>query len=338
MILCSKLVGNIDYYNLNFQSYIYIFIIIAIAIFYINDTNNKRKKIIIYILFFDYLYIGINTFFQLQINPSISRVLATSAEHVESILGEVTMSGIGSYSYFYALVIISILMCHYMLNTNKKKLLLIILLVGIFLLLVNAQFTMSVLFFIFFIFFVLITEKKTSAKYFMIRILFLIAFIIILLNIGSIINYVSNFVGEDLAVRLNELNDSLLGNGYSQGDIGARIDVYKMSINSFFNNILYGSFGNKNFGGHSSILDILGAYGIIGFSAIYTFFKMYKLIIKSVRKYQRNVVKICFIYFIVLSFLNPAHLSTIIIALFIVIPLFLDLISNNQIKNFNKKI
>ncbi|WP_303194449.1 hypothetical protein [Thomasclavelia spiroformis] len=322
-MLISKLFGNDAYYNYNFQSYIYILIIIAVAIYYIYDNQIKRKKIILYAILIDYCYIGINTFFQLQLNPSISRILATSSEHASSIIGDISIKGVGSYGYFYGLVILGILLAYQFL-WSKRKVSLFLLLLGIFILLLNAQFTMALIFFILFIFIVFIFENKSFNGKFIFKMIMIFLFIILLLNISTILNTLSNYVGEDLGQRLRELNDFLIGNKRTDGDIATRVDIYLMSIEIFKNNIFFGSFGKKTFGGHSSILDMFASYGLIGVLVIYTFFKMYKLIVRNVNINQKNIVKIVFFYYIILSFLNPSHISTIVISLFITLPLFLS--------------
>ncbi|MBS5588776.1 MAG: O-antigen ligase family protein [[Clostridium] spiroforme] len=337
MMIISMLIGNDSYYNYNFQSYIYIMIIIAISIYYIFDTNYNRKKLLLIVLLIDSFYVGINTFLQLQITPDISRILATSSEHAELIMGEISVKGIGSFGYFYSLVIIGILLA-YKLLIAKNKFVYFSLLCGILILFLNAQFTMALIFFILFVFIVLIFENKKDKKNIIFKFIIVLVFLIFILNISKIIESISLYIGDDLSQRLKELNDFIMGNELTDGDIVSRKEIYQISIDSFKNNILYGSFGKHTFGGHSSILDILAAFGLIGILVFNTFYKMYKYIKNNVDINQNNIVNITFLYYLALSFFNPSHISTIVISLFITLPLFLTVFYRNKGGIFKIKI
>lgn len=92
--------------------------------------------------------------------------------------------------------------------------------------------------------------------------------------LSAILNSFSTVVGNDageLQLRLSDVNETLTTGSADTGDIGLRMGHYQDSLDAFYNNIIWGA-GSSQKGGHSFILDTLGAYGIVGGMAFLLYF------------------------------------------------------------------
>ena len=135
-----------------------------------------------------------------------------------------------------------------------------------------------------------------------------IIFIFSKLFISDLLIGISSSVGsETMAARLNDLG-MLLKNGMTsadEGDIGSRMELYKMSIQSFLESPLCG--GIKSIGGHSLFFDSLGRFGLLGLAAfIISYKKIWNEFYKpfSVAPYYGYLL-FSFILVIVMAILNP---------------------------------
>ncbi len=116
-----------------------------------------------------------------------------------------------------------------------------------------------------------------------------------------------------LTVKLNDLKILLL-EGKAVGDAGARRDLYQTSLNTFFQNPLFGLIADGRatpgeIGFHSEFFDIIGSVGIAGLIIIVTMFIGYgKFLLKIKGDMQRDLL-IILIGFIVLFIVNPVFNS-----------------------------
>jgi len=112
----------------------------------------------------------------------------------------------------------------------------------------------------------------------------------------------------------NFINDPASG-GYSYSEISvSRWYKNKISLSSFLNDPFFGSGGNIRYstsvGGHSSLFDLLGAYGILGGGGAFLmivlsilFSSLKKLYIE--RSWEALAILICVIMFISAGIINP---------------------------------
>jgi hypothetical protein len=133
------------------KSITYLIIIYSIFLYYFNGENRRFQKILCGLLILDFIAVGINTHFQLKINPLMARYLATGTDTREMLLGNETFHGIGSYGYFYSLVAIILLLTFLFLNQSKRKFLLFLSIVLSLTLLIQSAFTIAIMFTLFYI-------------------------------------------------------------------------------------------------------------------------------------------------------------------------------------------
>jgi hypothetical protein len=282
----------------------FILMVYSIFLYYFNDCYKKFQKVLIVFLSFDCIFVAISTYRQLRINPLIARYLATGIAARDVLLGITSYNGVGSYGYFYGLVSIILLLGFLLLNYNKRKLLIFILFIAFLALLIQASFTIAILFtFIFLALLIILryTSKNTSIA---IVLLAIMTFLLFRSMIASMFIKIANINGISLviSVRLNELSNFFSGNNISGTDLFARKYLYLQSINAFVNNILTGispGVSGYSIGGHSAWLDL--------------FF-----------------VSIYWLYFICVGFIDTLFMSNIFTTWFLFLPVVINIFPINN--------
>ena len=132
-------------------------------------------------------------------------------------------------------------------------------------------------------------------------------------------------VGTNISLRLNQLADSIMRMDSSGTDIESRMETYLTSINAFFRHPLFG-IGNaesqlNNYGQHSTILDALAQFGLVG-GIPYLWFHIAP--IKEMNKHmfdnERKVMSIGFFLLFLLGLINRANTRPDFAIIFIVLP------------------
>jgi len=316
--------------ELYISTFRYLFIVYSIFLYYFNDRNIKSMRIITIILLLDLLYIGVNTYLQLQINPSIARFLATSSEMQGVLLGKNVYLGIGSYSYAYSIVLIGLFILFYLIYGYKHKILNSLGVVAIIILLIKMQFTITILLLIICGFYLILAKIHSKNSYLMlfvfIPVLFIIyAYLPMLLNTLSR----SEFIPEFMAVRFNEISLLFQGKGIEGTDLSIRWALYSMSLKTFFQNIFVGNLAGT-IGNHSAWLDLLGRLGLLSTPLFIFFTKEYKFILSKLSKKSSVYVKASFLYYLILGIINVAFFAQIFVTLFILVPFCSFLYDRNE--------
>ena len=310
------------------KSISYLIMVYSIFLYYFDERYRKFQKILVVFLFLDIVVVGINTFIHLQLNPQIARYLATGKE----TLGTGTFCGIGSYGYFYSLVSIILLLGFLFLNYSKKKFLVLLLIIAFSGLLIQAAFTIAILFM--FGFFALLIIIRYTDKYTFIAVALALLGIIILLTFQGtfalIFEQLSDIesIPHVVSVRFKELALFFSGNNIIGTDVNVRFSLYLQSMNTFINNILTGTvLTNTNMysaGGHSAWLDLLANFGILSIPFFIFLFRAYKYCINRIPLIFRPFVKVYWLYFICLGFVNTLLFANICNIWFLFLPLFIS--------------
>ncbi|MEG1142167.1 MAG: hypothetical protein RSE41_06960 [Clostridia bacterium] len=319
LLLSKMLYNNETISTLIYQSF-YLIIISCIFLYYSTNEMFHERKVILCCLILDYAYVSFNTIRILIESPEASRYLSTTPEIIGLVFGDKNISAIGTYSYAYALVPLMIYI-FWRGWENKKNVYFLILLYGI-VVLIMMKFTISIILLLFFIGLIIFIEylkkhKHTiSIKNLLFRLVFLAIIVLLLFKIILIFKLLPDVI----LVRIQEIFDLFSFNLSTTSDLYTRIDLYNKSVISFINSPLYGSFGAVvSYSGHSTYLDMLAYFGVISGLLFLYFKKMYLLLYK-----KRFIIKILFVYLLVLGLVNNSYLSTIFLCLFIFIP-FLEI-------------
>ena len=115
------------------------------------------------------------------------------------------------------------------------------------------------------------------------------------------------------------------GDNIDGTDIDSRLYKYKSSLNSFADNIFFGTFDFNKIGEHSSWLDLLGMFGLT--SILFFFFQhnIFKEIYNNIStRYRPVLLTIIFVYFLQ-GLINTVLFFNTFLYMFFVIPLLFDI-------------
>lgn len=298
---------------------IFLYALIAIAFIYRNDYNQIKN--ITNLIFVSYAITAITTFIGNNKYEGASRLLAT-LDNSDPTRQLYASQNIGGFVFIYELVLIVPLII-YMIKKKRMNRALgwgLIILLGMTIM--SSEYTTALLMYVFSLTLFLI-PKITKRKIIILVVILVILFIINSLYFADLFEYLGETVqSETLAQRFGELAE-LLREGESSADGNAtnRMDLYKKSINAFFESGMMGVWNDGGIGGHSFMFDTMGRYGLIGVFAIIVMYRMiYKMFIGPYRR-EDFYPYLFFIYMIAIfmAFINPKTYLFIFICL---IPLF----------------
>lgn len=308
------------------QNLLYLLIIYAIWLFYSKDDQNKRKRIILVALSIDMVWVGINTAIQLQLNPLLARHLSTSLTTKQQIFGNIEYYAVGGYGFVYGLIILMLLLLFRVISSKKRKVLDLVMFFAAVGIILESQFTIAILFAGAFAAILLsrVFIKTRNYLFFVVTLVCLIALWLFSQNIIKIVSE-SSFIHQEVSIRINEMLNAMAYNSADEGDLGSRLGFYAISMNSFFSNVLYGTFGSGGIGGHSTMFDLLGLFGLLSLLFISFIYATTKEMWLSLSGNRRVVMKVLLVYYFCFAILNNAIFGTIFICLFIFAPFTLSL-------------
>lgn len=329
IILLSKSFGNVRYFNLYWMSYLYYAIIFAIFVCSFYYYDKQESKILLLVLISDIVIVAIHTLIELMRNPILVRAMSTSVDSRMAILNGVIPIGVGGYGMCYQLVFFSMLLVLLLDGKIQHKIWIYLSEALIFCVLFSAQITLALIMQVIGVSILLLC--RNDRKSFVWKIAFLIVLTILLLNLDRILQCLIFYAGDDMAMRLEELIRITEISAESSGDIASRYRLYWKSFSLFLQNPVWGDFGGTGIGCHSTFIDLLGAYGLLGIFGIISFLRPIQLILKHCRmKSIRNNLKVFFLMTILLATINVLIGSDIMLAITIMIPLFFKVLYSQE--------
>lgn len=314
---------NLDVY---IKSISYLILIYSVFLYYFRNNYRIFQKVLIAFLFLDCVFIAINTYMQLQINPLLARYISTGTDTTTIFYG------VGNYGYFYALVSIILLLGFLFLNHRKRKPLVFLLILAFTALLIQASFTIAILFTFIFLILLVILRYTNKHTFVAIAILGVMTLLIFQGTFASMFSQLAVVKGipYEVSLRLNELAHFLSGNDVSGTDLNIRQNLYSQSMDAFANNILIGISGTDSnaysAGGHSAWLDLLAQFGLFSIPFFVFLYKAYQYSKKRVPKNLRPFVNVYWLYFICLGFINTLLFTNIFTIWFLFLPMALSLL------------
>ena len=312
------------------KSMTYLIMVYSIFLYYFNDKHKKFQKFLCAFLILDCIAVGINTYFKLQIDPMLVRYLSTGMETRERLLGSEVFYGVANYGYYYALVSIILLLGFLFLNYHKTKLLIFLLIFAFTALLIQASYTMAILFT--FIFLTLLFILKYSNKYTFVAIALIGVMTLLIFQdmYASMFYQLADIKGvsREVSIRFKEIAYFFSSNIDISGiDLNARLNLYSQSMDAFANNILIGVIDSSAYsagcspGGHSAWLDLLAQFGLFSIPFFIFLFNAYKYCKNRVPKNFRAFVNVYWLYFILLGFVNTLLFANIFTIWFLFLPM-----------------
>ena len=312
-----------EQYQMNF---IYCLIMLALFSYYFKYGTRKELKVLIIVFVIDILIVAVHTYVVLLDNPIVARAISTSATAREDLLADTIIpKGVGGYGLCYQLCCLIPMVSYFF---NKKNLNIIIKFVVyafILLLLFQAQFTLALIIYVVCIILSYSYGKKGTINLLVAKFVMVTVAVILIINLEPILESLIEISNEELAARLKEVLNLVRENDTSGSDMESRFKLYQMSLNSFGDNILIGSFGAKTYGSHSTFLDMLGAFGFIGAlgyaGLLSPMFRAKKYISRN--KEIKKVANLCILLLVILSIINVVTSVEIMITSLLILPLWL---------------
>ncbi len=307
--------------------------LVLFYMYFWNKGNLRQEKMIFCTAMLYILMISIYTLIQLRSNHYIARMLANGDQMAKA---EIVSPFTAGYHEIYSYIFLAMIMIgtFSVIKRRACRSVYIPVLALLLLLLIKAQYTIAVLLLIFGVF--LMAFKNRTVLFFG---GFAIAFIILLTGLigidgwSEIVYYVSNFIpGDVLRIRFIQIGD-LLSGGNSGGVNGAitRFDLYKMSWDSLMKYPLFGVgdkmevFTDNLIGGHSTFIDRLGQYGILG-GGVYIVTRIYILlkVCKTLPEEGRYIYGVSVVIYAILSILNTTNRNSLLMMMIVIIPFFIE--------------
>ena len=329
IILLSRIFGNGRYFTLYWMSYLYYAIIFAVFVCSFYFYDKWKSKALLLVLIADITIVAIHTFIELIKNPILVRAISTSADSRAIILNGAIPVGVGGYGMCYQLVFCSMLLVLLLDKKTQHKIWIYLAEIFIFCVLFSAQITLALIMQVIGV--IAVVMFRNGRESYIWKILFLIILFALILNLDRVLQYLISYAGDDMAQRLEELIRIREISADSSGDIASRYRLYWKSFSLFWQNPIWGDFGGAGIGCHSTFLDLLGAYGLLGIAGIIGFLRPLQLTLKYC-VYRMVKVKLLLIFFmlIMLSMVNASISSDILLVTSIAVPLFFKVLYTQE--------
>lgn len=278
-------------------------LIMGYYLFYEQDVTLRKKSF--YTMRFAIIVTAITTITGCIRNPMAARILAT----IETSQDERNISfgwqNIGGYGFVYTVVLLYPLLIYAYKQNRLKWFFFYPLAVSTFALVILSEYATALLLLIISSMFIFIS-KKLSLRGMIVFGAFAVVFILLFQGvINNLLMSLADMVDSKiLSDRLITLAGGKTVLGKSDN---ARIWLYRYSFNTFLSSPLFGTMFGKygRIGGHSSILDTLAKYGLVGSAVLYFMYR--KIYIVFIKPYSNHPGY----GFIVWTFIQAIFLSTI---------------------------
>lgn len=269
-LLCYMSQGlDKGYYDQYGMTILYTLILIAVFCYYFHYGTKEEIKVLIVVFLLDVAAVTVRTCLKLREIPELVRIASTSSDTRKLVLGGALPKAIGGYGLCYELVLMQPALS-YLLNKLQFKLIFKLLIYGFILFfLFQAQITLA---FLLYPIMVLLTYSYGRDDYGSIsvtRLILIILSLIVIAMLPTILQTIVETAESHLADRLREVLGFLNQEEVMGDDTQARLELYTISLKSFFNSPIWGAFGQKVYGSHSTLLDILAAYGVVGLTGYF---------------------------------------------------------------------
>lgn len=315
------------------------FVIVASSIWL--KRGKKHISLVLIVLVISLVVNIILTARMLQVNPNVSKFLATGNANKYTSLD---LTGVSGYEIVYSISLMFPI-CMLFVITTKGKLriasfmVLILFLSFIF----ETGYFIAIVLMIISALLVLFLSINKWYKFFLLPIL------LILLVVSFSPLELSNFLW-NLSLKIESVNiserikqiSSFISVG-SRGSALFRLNLYENSISAFLSHPLLGSAfftQDLRLSGHSAILDILGSGGLIHLLPFLGFFYLSfkKTIALCTTKISKNTVISMFMSFLILACINTVFSSPAVIAsVWLILPLCIEFISAMTVKRMEDR-
>lgn len=315
----------------------------TLIIFYITSNYPDLQSRLCKLMFLMFFATTITSILGVIANPQAARLITYAGnDEQEDIV--IRLLNIGGLAFFQGLVITVPIWVSFI-SQQKYRIFSIVMLVLIFIGLLHASFTISIILFFVAILLGYMANKASATKIFIFACVLLLVFVVPWEQV--LVYFAERTNNARIHDRLLSLADTW-ASGAAEGDLKARVELYGASLDTFLRHpfgvgpeYTYVDFQN-GIGYHSQILDDMARYGIFALAFYVAFFAGYFKVVKAQwRKINMEqvawpvlVLYICFLI------LNPgftsAHESVMMLFMIPTIPIVLQKRNNRKLNAENQ--
>lgn len=276
LVMFSWPITNMILFMLDWSNFsLYQFTIPLFLLSFSYYARSKSYKPIKFFVVIGYIYLAIIFIYSiiiLQANREIARILASSDKNITSQYAGVFVANFSSITN----AVTTALLCLFGLKMYKsdmnraKRILYELMFVISGILLWEAQYSIAIINFLLCSIIILWLDIKKHKTNYVKSILGIILFLFMVFYAGSILIFISENIEYGYVSRRLESIGQILSSGEiaTGTDMEERLNLYFISIDTFFSNFFFGVGGNEYMangivGGHSSIIDNYAYYGVI---------------------------------------------------------------------------
>ncbi len=325
-ILCltTKLTGTDGYLSQYGMNLLYVLVVMAMFSYYYYYGTKKEIKFLMVVFLLDTAIIMVRTFIMLQENPEVVRLLSTGSDSKWIAFGDEVPVGIGAYGFCYQLVLLQPMIAYWFNKKQVNNLIRILVYGTILVFLYQAQVTLALLMYPVMLIISYNYGQQQNNSRVLVKWLLIGISMIVILCLPVILQALIESSGDSLAARLEELYRFVVLQDVSGSDMKSRIVLYTTSLFAFFRSPLWGGFGNKVYGSHSTLLDILAAFGVLGLIGYAGLFRPINCVRKVTDKNKddiKKVIRTSMIGAIIISVINVFISSELVLMISIIIPM-----------------
>lgn len=286
------------------------------------------KKYVLTVLMIMWAIVLFKTLIEMQVNPTVARLLATGVGDQQDYLRARNIGGFG-FSYATGFLIPVLIYLFFQAESKINRFIVAIFTIIVFVYCIKAQYTILLIVMALGLVYIFVANREGYFKLLAYMIVFSILFVL-----PRILSFIGNMIpGEVLARRFTLLGEFTANSNSSFFDLNTRTTLYKQTIDIWLRDAHSFMFGTSNLSGldsHSTLLELLAFTGITGgVGYLLIVFKCFNLLhnycIGSRSKYYTGT----FISYLLLLFLNPVfNHYEIGMVLWLIIPLVYDVFAN----------
>lgn len=259
---------------------LFLYVPSAVALWCFSQENISFIKTVLIVSLALFTIEAVSSFITLQVEPMIIRALYKIAtdEGDTGIMFEYYRTGLMDYSMAHAIpILIPPLFYAYkkVASTVKTKIFLLTSIAGCVFLTWLSDSTTALMLAVLFLVIGFLTNVSDIRSNF--RKIIIIGIIVLPIAVSddvqlAVLDAAETVLGSEsvFAEKIEEFRYSIENEGKMTGDMQGRMDRYNKSLDMFFTNPLWGT--NTKPGNHASLIDRLGAFGLLGFIPLMLFF------------------------------------------------------------------
>lgn len=293
--------------------------------YYLITYCNRKDKFFPWLIFLLCAVTLITTIVGCIQYPTAARYIATISDSQEALAIQYDWMNIGGYNLVYIIVLLHPLLILAYKQKKIKKIWAFIGSISILALSIYTEYTTAFLLTILTGLLYFFKKELSWKRLLALGVVVVLLFFVFSEAISNFLLYLSEIIeSESISTRLEALAGGRVGIENSEDN---RIALYEMSLNTFFQNPIFGTFitGGGRIGGHSFILDYIAQFGLIGVVLIVA---MYRVIYKKFFAPYKNKKGFGYVYWLFLQaiLLSLVNTGMWLIVLAVFTPIFLKAI------------